>query len=127
MATPTEPERAETVDAGVTDRDQQSRLERYDRRVEEWLTSLKEEAEQRSPEVLSALSAKAKDVADYLDRLAEKARSRSEPLGDAVDDPSPSGLEVSADPDPVEPEHGYRGPDPESNPRGDGSDEDQGT
>jgi hypothetical protein len=110
----------------VTDRDQQSRLERYDQRVEEWLTSLKEEAEQRSPEVLSALSAKAKDVADYLDRLAERARSRSEPLGDAVD-PSRSGLEVSADSDPVEPEHGYRGPDPESDPKGDGSDEDQGT
>ena len=126
MEAPTEPERAKTVDASVTDRDQQSRLRGYDQRVEEWLTSLKEEAEQRSPEVLSALSAKAKDVSDYLDRLAEKARSRSEPSGDAVD-PSPSGLELRADSDPVEPERGYGGPDPESGPKGDGSDEDQGT
>jgi hypothetical protein len=129
MATPTEPERGETVDTTVTERDQESRLKRYDQRVEEWLTSLKEEAEQRSPEVLSALSAKAKDVADYLDRLAEKARSRSEPLGDAGDavDPSRSGLGVPADSNPVEPERGYGGPNPESDPKGDGSDEDQGT
>jgi hypothetical protein len=52
-----------------------SRLRGYDKRVEEWLASLKGEAEQRSPEVLSALATKAKDVADYLEKMADKARS----------------------------------------------------
>ena len=54
---------------------QVSRLRGYDKRVEEWLASLKGEAEQRSPEVLSALATKAKDVADYLEKMADKARS----------------------------------------------------
>ena len=56
--------------------EQISRLKRYDKRVEEWLASLKEEAGQRSPEVLGALAATAKDVAEYLDKLAEQARSK---------------------------------------------------
>jgi hypothetical protein len=59
----------------LNEAEQVSRLRGYDKRVEEWLASLKGEAEQRSPEVLSALAAKAKDVADYLDKMAEKARS----------------------------------------------------
>jgi hypothetical protein len=53
-----------------------SRLKRYDKRVEEWLASLKEGAEERSPEVLSSLAAKAKDVGNYLDKLAEQARTK---------------------------------------------------
>ncbi len=126
MAAPADPEPTNATDDSTAEADQVSRLKRYDKRVEEWLTSLKEEAEQRSPEVLSALSAKAKDVSDYLDKLAEKARSRSEPSGDVVD-PSRSGLEHPADSDPVESERGYGGPDPESDPKGDGSNEDQGT
>jgi hypothetical protein len=66
-----------------------SRLRGYDRRLEEWLASLKFEAGQRSPEVLSALAAKAKDVAEYLEKLADQARSRRAPdepgteIGDA--------------------------------------------
>jgi hypothetical protein len=126
MAAPVEPEPTNATDDSTAEADQVSRLRRYDKRVEEWLTSLKEEAEQRSPEVLSALSAKAKDVSEYLDKLAEKARSRSEPSLDAVD-PSQTGLEHPAESDPVEPTHGYGGPDPESVPKGEGSDEDQGT
>ena len=69
------------IDSGTTDSEQVSRLKRYDQRVEEWLTSLRDEAEQRSPEVLSALAAKAKDVAEYLDKMAEKARSKSHAPG----------------------------------------------
>lgn len=78
----------EPIDAtGETaEADQFSRLKRYDKRVEEWLASLKDEAEQRSPEVLSALATKAKDVADYLDDMAAKARSKTAP-GDAVSAP----------------------------------------
>ncbi len=65
--------------------EQVSRLKRYDNRVEEWLASLKDEAGQRSPEVLGALAAKAKDVAEYLDKMAEQARSRR-----AADDSVPA-------------------------------------
>ena len=52
--------------------EQVSRLKRYDKRVEEWLASLKDEAGQRSPEVLGALAAKAKDVAEYLDKKGSR-------------------------------------------------------
>ena len=109
----------------TTESEQVSRLKRYDQRVEEWLTSLKDEAGQRSPEVLSALAAKAKDVGEYLDKMAEKARSRNETSApsDAItlrDDDSAAGGSVEA-------EQGYRGPEPEADPHGDGADEDQGT
>lgn len=65
--------------------EQISRLKRYDNRVEEWLASLKDEAGQRSPEVLAALAAKAKDIAEYLDKMAEQARSKR-----ATDDVGPT-------------------------------------
>jgi hypothetical protein len=92
--------------------------------VEEWLTSLKDEAGQRSPEVLGALAAKAKDVAEYLDKMTEKARSRNEPSAPARD---ASTLRDEAVGGNVEAGQGYRGPDPEADPHGDGADEDQGT
>jgi hypothetical protein len=53
-------------------------MKRYDQRVEEWLTSLKDEAGQRSPEVLGALASKAQDVADYLNKKAELAKAKGE-------------------------------------------------
>ena len=68
MAAPTETERTNTGDESAADSDQESRLKRYDQRIEEWLASLKEGAEQRSPEVLTALATKAKDVGDYFDK-----------------------------------------------------------
>jgi hypothetical protein len=91
--------------------EQVSRLKRYDQRVEEWLSSLKDEAEQRSPEVLSALAAKAKDVAEYLDKMAEKARLRKEA-------PAPGSKAATIENDTpaagdAHVEQGYRGPDPE--------------
>jgi septal ring factor EnvC (AmiA/AmiB activator) len=79
-----------TGDETTAERDQLSRLRRYDQRLEEWLTSLKDEAGQRSPEVLGALAAKAKDVAEYLERMAEKARSRNEASGATQEDTSRS-------------------------------------
>ena len=78
------------------DAEQVSRLKRYDKRVEEWLGSLKDEAGQRSPEVLGALAAKAKDVAEYLDTMAEKARSKTAP-GDAASDPPTATTSEAAD------------------------------
>ena len=120
----TEPEN--TVGESAADSDQESRLARYDQRIEEWLTSLKEGAEQRSPEVLSALATRAKDVAEYLDKLADKARSRNEPS--AAETEGGRGFEeVIPGGDKSQGALDYRGPDPESDPKGDGDDEDQGT
>ena len=78
MTEPTELERANTAESAA-DSDQESRLKRYDQRIEEWISSLKDEAGQRSPEVLSALAAKARDVSEYLDKMAARARSKSDP------------------------------------------------
>ena len=86
MAQPANMEPTSATDDSTVEADQVSRLKRYDKRVEEWLASLKDEAEQRSPEVLGALAAKAKDVAEYLDKMAERARSKQE----AADDSGPS-------------------------------------
>jgi len=77
MTEPTELERANTAESAA-DSDQESRLKRYDQRIEEWISSLKDEAGQRSPEVLSALAAKARDVSEYLDKMAARARSKSD-------------------------------------------------
>jgi hypothetical protein len=104
--------------------EQVSRLKRDDQRVEEWLSSLKDEAEQRSPEVLSALAGKAKDVSEYLDKMAEKARLRKE------GPPGSRAVTIENDTAAVGDAHaeqGYRGPDPEEDLHGDGADEDQGT
>ena len=125
MTPPTETERTNTADESVTDNDQESRLRRYDQRVEEWLTSLKEGAEQRSPEVLSALATKAKDVGEYLDKLADRARSRNEPSASAEE--TPSFDEVATGGRQTQGTPGYSGPDPESDRKGDGELEDQGT
>ena len=84
MAAPADMEPTNAPDDSTAEADQVSRLKRYDRRVEEWLTSLREEAGQRSPEVLGALAAKAQDVAEYLDKMAERARSKQ------ADDSRPS-------------------------------------
>jgi hypothetical protein len=85
MAQPADREPTNVTDDSSAEAEQISRLKRYDKRVEEWLTSLKDEAEQRSPEVLGALAAKAKDVAEYLDKMAERARSKQD-----ADDSTPS-------------------------------------
>jgi hypothetical protein len=77
MTEPTELERTNTAESAA-DSDQESRLKRYDQRIEEWISSLKDEAGQRSPEVLSALAAKARDVSEYLDKMAARARSKSD-------------------------------------------------
>ena len=76
MAAPADMEPINATDDPTAEADQVSRLKRYDKQVEEWLASLRDEAEQRSPEVLGALAAKAKDVAEYLDKMAERGRSK---------------------------------------------------
>ena len=81
----TDMEPVESGDVSATEDAERSRLRGYDKRLEEWLASLKEEAGQRSPEVLGALAAKARDVAEYLEKMTEQARSRRAP-----DEPGPT-------------------------------------
>jgi hypothetical protein len=60
-----------------TGAEQGSRLQQYRKRIEEWASSLRDGAEQHAPpEVLSGLAATAKNVAQYLDGLAERARAK---------------------------------------------------
>ena len=70
------------------------------------------------------MATKAKDVGDYLDKLADKARSRNE---SATTPETPRSLDALTPDDQAQGERGYRGPDPESDPKGDRDDEDQGT
>jgi hypothetical protein len=93
-------------DDSTTEAEQLSRLKRYDKRVEDWLTSLKDEAEQRSPEVLGALAAKAKDVGDYLDKMAERARSKQEADDSRPSLPTQETSNVGESPTSVEPDPG---------------------
>jgi hypothetical protein len=88
-------EHAGTEEVPETD---DSRLKRFDKRIEEWLTSLKDEANERSPEVLSAMAAKAKDVAQYLERMAEQARARRMPEASPDVRPPSVGPGSGADP-----------------------------
>jgi hypothetical protein len=61
--------------AGDTGAEQGSLLQQYRKRVEEWASSLRDGVEQHAPpEVLSGLAATAKNVAQYLDGMAERAR-----------------------------------------------------
>jgi hypothetical protein len=61
-----------------------SQPKRYDKRIEEWILALRDEAGHRAPEVLSGLASTAKSVAQYLEDLAEQTRAkqgRGEPAG----------------------------------------------
>jgi hypothetical protein len=56
---------------------QGSRLELYRNRIEEWASALRDGAEQHAPpEVLSGLATTARNVARYLDGMAERVRVR---------------------------------------------------
>jgi hypothetical protein len=54
------------------------RLRRLDKRIEDWLSQLRAEANERSPEVLGAMAAKVNDLGKYLEKMADQARSRLE-------------------------------------------------
>lgn len=97
----TELERTPSEDTRATESD--VRLRRYEKRFDEWLSYLKDEASVRSPEVLTAMATKVHGLGQYLERMADQARVRREV------------------------QETYSGPDPEVDLKGDGSDEDQGT
>lgn len=86
-----------------------SQPKRYDKRIEEWILALRDEAGQRAPEVLSGLATTAKSVAQYLDDLAEQSRAkqkRGEPAGGegAAPTESATATEDAAPKSPTEPE-----------------------
>jgi len=54
-----------------------SRLQQYRKRTEKWAVALRDGAEQHAPpEVLSGLAGIAKNVAQYLDGMADRARAK---------------------------------------------------
>jgi hypothetical protein len=82
----TDIEHVQTDEAHETD---ESRLRRFDKRIEEWLAAVRDEANERSPELLAAMATKAKDLGDYLERMAEQARAkRTTPQSPSEDDTS---------------------------------------
>jgi hypothetical protein len=86
-----------------------SQPKRYDKRIEEWILALRDEAGQRAPEVLSGLASTAKSVAQYLEDLAEQTRAkqaRGEPAGGegAAATEGASATEDAAPKPPTEPE-----------------------
>jgi hypothetical protein len=90
----TEP--VESGDVSSAEEAQRSRLRGYDKRLEEWLASLKEEAGQRSPEVLGALAAKAREVSEYLEKMADQARSKRDPAEPGADATDPSSRDETS-------------------------------
>jgi hypothetical protein len=73
--TPAEDQLPEDPRAKETGGEQGSRLKQYGKRIKESASSLRDGAEQHAPpEVLSSLAATARNVAQYLDGMAERAR-----------------------------------------------------
>ena len=67
--------------AGDTGAEQGSLLQQYRKRVEEWASSLRDGVEQHAPpEVLTGLASTVKQVAQYLDDMAERARVKQAEL-----------------------------------------------
>jgi hypothetical protein len=74
-----------------------SRVQRYRKRLEELAFSIRDGAEQHAPpEVLTGLAAAAKNVARYLDDMAERARVKQAELEAA---PEPAERTESASKD----------------------------
>jgi hypothetical protein len=74
-----------------------SRLQRYRKRIEELAISIRDGAEQHAPpEVLTGLAATAKNLAQYLDDMAERARVKQAQLEAA---PEPAERPESASKD----------------------------
>jgi hypothetical protein len=71
----TEDPRAENPGAEATGAEPGSRFQRYRERIEELAFAIRNGAERHAPpEVLTGLAATAKNVAQYLDDMAERAR-----------------------------------------------------
>jgi uncharacterized protein (DUF3084 family) len=84
-----------------------SRLQQYEKRVEEWLDNVKEDIEREAPEVLDKLASTAKDIAQRLDDMANGARQKRaekegtpEPAGTSEATPAPT-VTSEASPEPA--------------------------
>jgi hypothetical protein len=70
-----------------------SRLQQYRKRTEEWASALRDGAEQHAPpEVLSGLARTAKNVAEYFEGMAERARVK-QAKEEAAPEPTPETAE----------------------------------
>jgi hypothetical protein len=72
----TEIERKPTEDTPTEESD--ARLSRFEKRFDEWLSFVRDEASVRSPEVLTAMATKVHGLGNYLDKMADQARVRRE-------------------------------------------------
>lgn len=84
-----------------------SRLQQYRKRTEEWASALRDSAEQHAPpELLSGLARTARNLAQYLEGLAESARAKQAEKG-AVPQPeeqAPKPTEQAPEPTEQAPE-----------------------
>jgi hypothetical protein len=93
--------------------DQVSRLQEYQKRLEEFVESARGEVERQAPEVLDKLAAAAKNVAQRFEDMASDARQRAEeteaapksepPPGPADAPPASSGESGGVGPKPEPP------------------------
>ena len=67
-----------------------SRPQRFDKRIEEWILGLRDQAEEHTPEVLDGLAATAKSVAKYLDDMAVQVRQKRSTKEGAQDADEPA-------------------------------------
>ena len=75
--TEADPKGAQDPRAEETGAESSSRLKQYRERTDEWAAALRDGAEQHAPpEVLGGLAKAAKNVAQYLEDMAERARAK---------------------------------------------------
>jgi hypothetical protein len=87
--TPGEDQLAEDPRAKEKGAERGSRLKQYRKRIEEGASSLRDRAEQHAPpEVLSGLAATARNVAQYLDGMAARARVKQAKEETSVPEPA---------------------------------------
>jgi hypothetical protein len=91
---------------------QSSRLQEYQKRLEELIESGREGIERQTPDVLDKLAATARNIAQRLDDMARDARQRAEGK-EATPEPAGTSADPAHGPKPPEEPH----PD---EPRGDG-------
>jgi hypothetical protein len=58
--------------------DQPSRFRRWDKTIEEWFKGIQADVERAAPEVLEELAKEVKGLAQRLEEMAEKARTKRE-------------------------------------------------
>jgi hypothetical protein len=68
--------KGESAGAGGEEAENQSRLQRYDKRIERWIADVRDEIEREVPEALDDLAKQAKGLAQYFEDKAKAARAK---------------------------------------------------